>query len=217
MTTSHTPGALLLAGVGLLLSPPALSQAPGYGSAAPPTVLERVEERFEKNPDLRKIHETRPEALGRLDWMVGSWALTYKTYGTGRTKEKLETGTRETSWDLDGRWLVSRDRIPGKEAEETLGYDAWRQTWVRQYVMSWGRGGMQLLTGARGWDGPILPMQGTLYFYGEPAEIGFRLTKITDDEYFQTYEEKLVGGSVVRPIVELRFVRAKAGSPPAKK
>lgn len=217
MTKTRRSGALLLAGAGALLCGPAGAQAPGYGAAAPPTVLERVEERLEKNPELRKIYDTRPSALDRLDWMVGSWGLVFKTYGTGRTPEKTESGTRETKWDLDRRWLVSRDEIPGKHAIEVLGYDAWRQMWVRQYVTSWGRGGMQALLGARGWDGAVLPMQGTLYFFGEPAEIGFRLTKLSEDEYLETYEERLAGGSVVRPVLEIRFVRAKAGGPPPKK
>ncbi len=216
MRTTRVSGGLLVAGAGALLSLPAAAQAPGYGAAAPPTVLERVEERLEKSPELRKVFDTRPSALDRLDWMVGSWTLTFKTFGTGRTKEKVESGTRETAWELDRRWLVSRDTIPGKHGVELFGYDGWRQMWVRQYNTSWGRGGMQVVLGTRGWDGPVLPMEGTLYFFGEPAEVNFRLTKLSDDEYLETYEEKLGGGGVVRPVLEIRFVRVKAGKGPAE-
>lgn len=179
-----------------------------------PTVLERVEERFEKNPDLKEQRESRPEALDKLAWMEGRWDMTLTYFQTSKTPQRVEKGARETKWELDRRWMVSRETVPGKLAVEYLGYDPWRKNWVRQYVTSWGRGGMQIMFGQEGWRENTLPFTGTVYFWGEPAEISLRLVKMSDDAFMEIYEEKLPGG-VLRPIIELSFKRQKPAAAPA--
>ena len=192
----------------LALSVPCLAQGPQ-------TVLERLEERFDKNPELRKLNDSVPAPLQRVNWMVGRWDASEKTFATSRTPERTATGVRVTAFELGGRWLVSRNTLGEASTQTFLGYDAYQRRWAWQFFSSVGRGTNGLLFAAS-WDQNQLAFSGAMTFWGEGATIDLRIDKISDDEYTETFEETLGGGRVIRPIFQYKYVRQKAGPPPAK-
>ncbi|HVO52677.1 MAG TPA: DUF1579 family protein [Thermoanaerobaculia bacterium] len=209
----------------LTLGLTAAFSGPRAAADEPPTVLERVQKKFAENEDIRKLATSQPQALAAAGWMTGTWNATVKTYATKAEVEKVEKGTRTTRFELGGRWLLSRNKGAGplgEDAVEILGFDPYQRTWRWQFFSSVGRGTNAALVSAQGWDGDRLTLAGTFYIWGESADVALRLVKMSDDEYYEIFEEKLPG-DVRRPFLEYHYTRAKAHAaakpapqPPAK-
>ncbi len=178
----------------------------------PPTVLERVQKKFAENEDIRKLATTQPQALAAIGWMAGTWNAVVKTYATKLEGEKVEKATRTTRFELAGRWLVSRNKGAGplgEDAVEILGFDPYQRIWRWQFFSSVGRGTNAALVSTQGWDGDRLTLSGTFYIWGESADVALRLVKMSADEYYEVFEEKLPN-DVRRPFLEYHYTRAKA-------
>ena len=195
----------------LLAAPFALLAVPASGDE-PPTVLERVQRKWAANPDMRKLATTQPEALAAVGWLTGTWDAEIKTHATKVEGEKVEKATRTTRFELAGRWLVSRNKGAGplgEDAVELLGFDPYQRIWRWQFFSSVGRGTNAALVSTRGWDEERLSLAGTFYIWGESADVAMRLVKMSNDEYYEIFEEKLTG-ELVRPFLEYHYTRSKA-------
>lgn len=190
----------------------------------PPTIIERVQKKFAENEGIRKMATTQPEALAAVRWMTGDWDAEVRTHATKVEGEKVEKGTRTTRFELGGRWLLSRNKgggPVGEDAVEVLGFDPYQRIWRWQFFSSVGRGTNAALVSTQGWDGERLTLSGTFYIWGESADVSLRLVKMSDDEYYEIFEEKLPG-DIRRPFLEYHYKRAKAApaaapaKPPAK-
>lgn len=194
---------------------------PGLASALPdenrPTVLERLEARFEKNPELRKLTQGPPEPMQRVKWMTGKWDVTMTQAATSRTPQKVDKGTRETSLELGGRWLVSRNELSAEKSDEYFAYDPFGRNWYWQFFSSAGRGTNAPLLGKSGWDEGTLRLEGTFSVYGEGAGITLFIKRLSDNEYVEVFTEILPGGVPV-PLLEYHYTRqAAATKEPTKK
>lgn len=179
-----------------------------------PTILERVQTKLAENEGLRKLVAAPPEALDSVRWMTGRWDGVVKTYGTAKVGEKVEKATRTTSFELGGRWLVSRNTGAGPVGEaavEILGFDPFQRGWRWQFFSSAGRGTNSALLSMQGWDGDRLTLSGTFYIYGEGTDVAMRLQKMSDDEYYEVFEENLPN-DVRRPFLEYHYTRARAAA-----
>ena len=192
----------------VLAAPVALSQEP-------PTLFERWQDRREKNPALQQKLQTGVEVMKKVAWMEGRWDVTEKVYKTGTMPEQIATGTRESRLDLDGRTLVSRQTIGNLKTIDALIYDPYQEYWFRQILTNGGRGAIQPLVATSGWDGGALVLTGSLWAFGERADVRVRIQKSSDDAYSEVFEEKLAGA--IRPILEYRYTRAAAAKPEPKK
>jgi hypothetical protein len=182
-----------------------------------PSILERVQSKFAGNEAIRKMATTPPDAYETVKWMVGRWDGTVRVYGTKMESEKVDKVVRTTSFELAGRWLVSRNHGTspiGEDAVEILGFDAFQRMWRWQFFSSAGRGTNSALTTSQSWDGDRLMLSGTFYIWGESTDVAMRLQKMSDDEYYEVFEEKMPNEGR-RPFLEYRYTRAKAG-PAAK-
>ncbi len=178
----------------------------------PPTVLERVQKKFAENEDIRKLATTQPQALAAIGWMAGTWDAVVKTHATKVEGEKVEKATRTTRFELGGRWLLSRNMGAGplgEDAVEILGFDPYQRTWRWQFFSSVGRGTNAALVSAQGWDGDRLTLAGTFFIWGESADVALRLVKMSEDEYYEVFEERLPNDTR-RPFLEYHYTRAKA-------
>ena len=206
---------LLALAAALLATGPSLAQPL---PDAPPNVFERYEAKRKQNPALDQKLQAAVEVMKKVAFMAGRWDVTEKRFGTRTTPEKVETGTREATLDLDGRCLVTRQTIGPLETLDLFLYDPYQGYWFRQMVTNSGRGAFQPLASQTGWDGPSLTLSGVLWVFGEQAEVLLRITKESDDAFIETLEEKL-RGNVYRPILEWRCRRAApaaaAGKAPA--
>ena len=177
----------------------------------PPTVLERVQRKWAENPDMRKLATTQPQALAAVSWLTGTWDAEVKTHATKLEGEKVEKATRTTRFELGGRWLVSRNKGAGplgEDAVEILGFDPYQRIWRWQFFSSVGRSTNSALVSTQGWDAERLTLAGTFYIWGESADVAMRLVKMSNDEYYEIFEEKLTG-ELVRPFLEYHYTRAK--------
>ena len=186
----------------------------------PPTVIERVQRKWAENEDIRKLATTQPEALAAVSWLTGTWDAVVKTHATKVEGEKVEKATRTTRFELGGRWLLSRNKGAGplgEDAVELLGFDPYQRIWRWQFFSSVGRSTNSALVSTRGWDEERLSLAGTFYIWGESADVAMRLVKMSNDEYYEIFEEKLTG-ELVRPFLEYHYMRAKAApaAPAAK-
>lgn len=189
--------------------------APAALSQEPPTLFERWQDRREKNPALQQKLQTGVEVMKKVAWMEGRWDVTEKVYKTGTMPEQIATGTRESRLDLDGRTLVSRQTIGNLKTIDALIYDPYQEYWFRQILTNGGRGAIQPLVATSGWDGGALVLTGSLWAFGERADVRVRIQKSSDDAYSEVFEEKLAGA--IRPILEYRYTRAAAAKPEPKK
>lgn len=200
--------AIALSALLALAAPAALSQEP-------PTLFERWQARREKNPALQQKLQTGVEVMKKVAWMEGRWDVTEKVYKTGTMPEQIATGSRESRLDLDGRTLVSRQTIGNLKTIDALIYDPYQEYWFRQILTNGGRGAIQPLVATSGWDGGALVLTGSLWAFGERADVRVRIQKSSDDAYSEVFEEKLAGA--IRPILEYRYTRAAAAKPAPKK
>ncbi len=200
--------AIALSALLALAAPTALSQEP-------PTLFERWQARREKNPALAQKLQTGVEVMKKVAWMEGRWDVTEKVYKTGAMPEQIAKGTRESRLDLDGRTLVSRQTIGNLKTIDALIYDPYQEYWFRQILTNGGRGAIQPLVATSGWDGGGLVLTGSLWAFGEKADVRVRIQRSSDDAYSEVFEEKLAGA--IRPILEYRYTRAAAAKPEPKK
>ena len=193
----------------VLAAPAAWSQMAGD----PPTLFQRWQERKEKNPALEQKLLTGVEVMKKVAWMEGRWEVTEKVYKTGTTPELVAKGTRESRLDLDGHCLVSRQTVGDLKTVDALIYDAYQGYWFRQIMTNGGRGALQPLVATSAWEGGGLIFSGSLWAFGEKADVRVRIQKESDGAYYEIFEEKLAGA--LRPILEYRYTRIPA--PPAPK
>lgn len=191
----------------LFVAPSAAARSAGD----PPTLFERLEARREKNPALEQKLQTAADVMKKVAWMEGRWNVTEKVYKTGRTPEQVARGTRESRLDLDGRTLVSRQTVGNLKTIDALVYDAYQGYWFRQIMTNGGRGALQPLVATSSWEGGRLVLSGTVWAFGEQADVRVRIQKESDDSYYEIFEEKLAGE--LRPILEFRYSRVT--TPPA--
>ena len=174
----------------------------------PPTALERVEEKLQKNPALAKLMAQPPPELESVRFMAGRWDVVARTLATTRSPEKVRSGTAESAFELDGRWLVTRTSLPDQKLVQYLGFDAYERRWYLQFFSSSGRGTNAPLLSKAGWDGGRLVLGGTMLFYLEPAEVEVRIEKLGDDGYNVVFEEMLSAGAS-RVLLQHEYRRRK--------
>ena len=208
----RTARALGVLPVVLLLAAPF---AGAQSSDDPPTLFERWQARKEKSPALEQKLLTAVEVMKKVAWMEGRWDVTEKVYKTGTTPELVAKGTRESRVDLDGRCLVSRQTVGNLKTIDALIYDAYQGYWFRQIMTNGGRGALQPLVATSSWENGGLTLSGSLWAFGEKADVRVRIQKESDDAYFEIFEERLAGA--IRPILEYRYTRAPATLPAPKK
>ena len=204
----------LLSAAALLVPLVSTAQPPPDGR---PNVIERVEAKFDKNPGLRKLIEEAPPPLDLAKWMLGAWEVSEKTYATSRTPEKVRKGTADVKLELGGRWIVSRMKLAdGGENVSYLGFDPWKKVWYWQYFSAGGRGTNSPLVSQASWDEGRLNLSGTLFVFGEPADVALRVVRWDETLWAEILEER-VSEQDVRPLFEIRYSRKKAadGKAPA--
>ena len=183
----------------------------------PPTIIERIQRKWAENEDMKKLGTTQPEALKAVSWLTGDWDAVVRTHATKAEGEKVEKGRRTTRYELGGRWIVSRNKGAGPVGEdsvELMGFDPFQRLWRWQFFSSVGRGTNAALTSNQGWDDNRLTFNGTFWVWGDSADVAMRIVKMSNDEYYEIFEEKLPG-NVNRPFLEYHYTRAKP-APPAK-
>ena len=204
----------------LTLAAPLIALPAAAATDEPPTIIERIQRKFAENEDMRKLGMTQPEALKAASWMAGDWNAVVRTHATKVAGEKVENGTRTTRFELGGRWILSRNKGAGpvgEDAAELIGYDPYQRLWRWQFFSSVGRGTNAALTSNQGWDDNRLTFNGTFWIWGDSADVSLRIVKMSNDEYYEIFEEKLPGG-LTRPFLEYHYTRAKnaESKPPAK-
>jgi hypothetical protein len=110
---------------------------------------------------------------------------------------------------------VSRQTVGNLKTIDALIYDAYQGYWFRQIMTNGGRGALQPLVATSSWDGGGLILAGTIWAFGESADVRVRIQKESDDAYYEVFEERLAGA--LRPIMEFRYTRAPAAGPAPKK
>ena len=175
----------------------------------PPTVVERIQEKVKKNPELGKVLRTVPSQMEEVSWMAGEWDVVEKRYATPLSPEMTRKGKRRASFELGGRWLVSRDAFDDKyETRSYLAFIANRATWLYQFFASDGVASTVPLVSQDPWVNGRIELSGTLWYAGDNAQMGLRIVK-TGDSFLEVWEESLAGGRIRRPIVEFSLTRRK--------
>ena len=168
----------------LLLSAPFVK---AQSANDPPTLFERWQERREKSPALEQKLLTAVDVMKKAAWMEGRWEVTEKVYKAGRIPELVAKGTRESRLDLDGRCLVSRQTVGSLKTIDALIYDAYQAYWFRQIMTNGGRGALQPLVATSSWENGGLVFSGTLWAFGEKADVRVRIQK-DSDAFFDAVE-----------------------------
>ncbi len=177
------------------------------------TLFERYAKKVQKNPALGKLAEAPPAGLEKLSWMTGTWDATAKRYATPSVPERIQNGTRKTSFELKGWWILSVDDIGDLKAASLITEDPYSQKWARAFISNWGGGLARPMISNSGLQERGLDFEGAIVLFGDPVDVRLRISKADDDHYFEVWEEKLPGNRIV-PIYELTLVRQKAA--PAK-
>ena len=194
----------------LLLAAPA-----ARAQSETPTLFERWQARREKSPALAEKLARGPEVMKKVAWMEGRWKVVEKVYKTGTTPEQVAEGTRESRLDLDGRTLVSRQTVGNLKTIDAIVYDPYQEYWFRQILTNGGRSAVQPLVATTGWDGNALVLNGSLWAFGERADVRVRIQKESESAYSEVFEEKIAGE--IRPIIEYRYTRiAEPAASPRK-
>ena len=202
----------------LLLAAALLALGPGPASAQTSddlTLFERFAKKTEKNPALGKMAEAPPAGLEKAKWMTGTWDVTSRRYATPTLPERVQKGTRRTTFEMKGWWLASIDDIGDLKAASLITEDPFSQKWVRVFLSSWGGGLARPMISSEGWQDGNISFEGAIVLFGEPVDVRLRISKADEDHYFEVWEEKLPGNRIV-PIFEVQAVRRKAAPAKAK-
>lgn len=179
------------------------------------TLFERFARKVAKNPALGKMTEAPPAGLEKARWLVGTWDVTSRRYATPRLPERVQKGTRKTTFEMKGWWLASIDDIGDLKAASLVTEDPYSQKWARVFLSSWGGGLARPMISSEGWQEGSISFAGAIVLFGEPVEVRLRISKADDDHYFEVWEEKLPDNRVV-PIFEIQASRRKAAPATAK-
>lgn len=197
----------LLAAALFAWSAPAAAQ---LNADDPPTILERIDRKLQKNPEMGKLFKSAPPQMEDASWMAGEWTVVQKRFATPLSPEKVSKGTRHAAVELGGRWIVSRDTYEdGHEGRGYLGYLAYKANWVYQFFTSDGLVTTTPLVSQNPWVNGRVSLDGTLWWAGENAQVSLRITRLGPDSFLETWEESLAGGRVKRPVVEHSLTRVK--------
>jgi hypothetical protein len=180
-----------------------------------PTIFERYARKLEKDPALDKLVQNPPAALQNLKWMVGTWDAVSTRYATASMKEAVQTGTRKTSFQLGGWWLASIDDVGRLKAASLITMDAYSQNWGRIFVSNWGAGLVRPMISEKGWDGQTIVFTGGVVLFNDPINMRLRISKASDDEYYEIWEEKITEDNSV-PVFQLKLTRRKAAGASGK-
>jgi len=194
----------------LLASAAALAQSPDN-----PTLFERYALKVQKNPALGKLAEAPPGGLEKLKWMVGMWDATSRRYATPSVPERVQKGTRKTSYELKGWWLASIDDIGDLKAASLITEDPYSQKFARLFLSSWGGGLARPMISSNGWQDGNIGFEGAIVLFGEPVNVRLRISKADDNTYYEVWEEKVNEDQIV-PVFELKLTRQKPKPAPAK-
>jgi hypothetical protein len=180
-----------------------------------PTIFERYARKLEKNPALDKFVQSPASGLQNLQWMVGTWDAVSTRYATASTKEAVQTGTRKTTFELGGWWLTSIDDVGRLKAASLITLDGFSQNWGRIFVSNWGAGLVRPMISEKGWDGHTIAFTGAIVLFGEPVNMRLRISKASNDEYYEIWEEKINENNIV-PVLQLKLTRRKGTGAPEK-
>jgi hypothetical protein len=194
----------------------ALLAAPAaHGQDGNPTLFERYARKVEKNPALGKLAEAPPGGIDRLKWMVGTWDATSRRYATASIPERVQKGTRKTSYELNGWWLASIDNIGDLKAASLITEDAYSQKFARLFLSSWGGGLARPMISNGGLQDGNIAFEGAIVLFGDPVNVRLRIAKADDNTYYEVWEEKITEDQIV-PIFEVKLTRQKPTAAPAK-
>jgi hypothetical protein len=194
----------------LIAAAPALAQQDGN-----PTLFERFARKVQKNPALGKLAEAPPGGIENLKWMVGTWDATSRRYATPSVPERVQKGTRKTSYELKGWWLASIDDIGDLKAASLVTEDPYSQKFARLFLSSWGGGLARPMMSSGGLQDGTIAFAGAIVLFGEPVEVRLRISKVDDDNYYEVWEEKVNEDQIVQ-IFELKLTRQKPKGAAAK-
>ena len=193
-----------------------LAPAPALAQAQEDlTLFERYARKVEKNPALGKMAEAPPAGLEKAKWLAGTWDVTSRRYATPTLPERVQKGTRKTTFEMKGWWIASIDDIGDLKAASLITEDPYSQKWARVFLSSWGGGLARPMISSEGWQEGNITFAGAILLFGEPVEVRLRISKADDDHYFEVWEEKLPDNRVV-PIFEIQATRRKAAPARAK-
>ena len=204
----------LLAPAAALFALLAASSAPAQ-TPAELTLFERFARKTEKNPALGKMAEAPPAGLDKAKWMAGTWDVTSRRYATPTLPERVQKGTRRTTFEMKGWWLLSVDDIGDLKAASLITEDPFSQKWARVFLSSWGGGLARPMISTSGFQEEGIAFEGAIVLFGEPVDVRLRISKADDDHYFEVWEESLPGNRIV-PVFEVQAVRRKAVPAKAK-
>ena len=194
----------------LIAAAPALAQQDGN-----PTLFERFARKVQKNPALGKLTEAPPGGLENLKWMVGTWDATSRRYATPSVPERVQMGTRKTSYELKGWWLASIDDIGDLKAASLITEDPYSQKFARLFLSSWGGGLARPMMSSGGFQDGNIAFAGAIVLFGDPVDVRLRISRADNDTYYEVWEEKVTEEQIV-PVFELKLTRQKPKGATAK-
>ncbi|HUM01001.1 MAG TPA: hypothetical protein VL084_01865 [Thermoanaerobaculia bacterium] len=194
----------------LLAAAPAGAQSPGN-----PTLFERYAQKLQNNPALGKLVEAPPGGIEKLKWMVGTWDATSRRYATPSLPERVQKGTRKTSYELKGWWLASIDDIGDLKAASLITEDPYSQKLARLFLSSWGGGLARPMISSSGLQDGNVAFEGAIVLFGDAVNVRLRISKADENTYYEVWEEKVLEDQIV-PIFEVKLTRQKPKPAPAK-
>lgn len=180
-----------------------------------PTLFERFARKVEKNPALGKLAEAPPGGIEKLKWMVGTWDATSRRYATPSVPERVQKGTRRTSYELGGWWLASIDSIGDLKAASLITEDPYSQKFARLFLSSWGGGLARPMISNGGMQDGNIAFEGAIVLFGDPVNVRLRISKADDDTYYEVWEEKVLEDQIV-PVFEVKLTRQKPKPTPGR-
>ena len=173
-----------------------------------PSIYDRIDAKFERDPELARALQHPPAELEAARWMEGEWRVTARVFATAARGEHVEQGTSVVARTLD-RWLAIRDEYPqGVHDVGYLGYDPFAKQWVSLGVDSAGNATLRRSDG--GWNADRLVFTGPpLDVLGEKLTLRTTITKVSDREYRVLNEERM--GELWRRCDEYVYRRTSAG------
>ena len=174
-------------------------------AADPPTLFQRIQQRFAADPAVAaSIGHPAPQ-MREAAWMIGSWNVSVAVEEVGGPPA---SGTSTIAPAFGGAWLEIRDTYPrGAENLAYLGYSVVEGRWISVTVdnlMNANRGT------ATAWTGDRIVFEGDFLILGEPVHLRQSIERQGPDA-FNVVAEELVGGRWHRVAVRY-YRRHPAGS-----